>query len=84
MVAVVTAFTRSNWLVGFTDPVVLDAITYYTKLFWIHTGPFNNLTARKFVLNCTPDAFEVMFEEPTITVWPMFWPPGAVSAVSNR
>jgi dipeptidyl-peptidase-3 len=42
-----------------TDPAVLDAITHYTKLFWIHTGPFNNLTARKFVLNCTPDAFAV-------------------------
>ncbi len=42
-----------------TDPAVLDAITHYTKLFWIHTGPFNNLTARKFVLACTPDAFAV-------------------------
>ena len=28
-----------------------------TKLFWINTGPCNNLTARKFVLSCTPDAF---------------------------
>src|SRR5262245_22728122 len=37
-----------------TDAAVLDAITRYTKLFWIHTGPFNNLTARKFVLGCTP------------------------------
>jgi len=42
-----------------TDSAVLDAITHYTKLFWIHTGPFNNLTARKFVLGCTPDAFAV-------------------------
>src|SRR5215831_19795433 len=40
-----------------TDPAALDAITRYTKLFWIHTGPFNNLTARKFVLGCTPEAF---------------------------
>lgn len=38
-----------------TDPAVVEAITRYTKLFWIHTGPFNNLTARKFVLTCTPD-----------------------------
>ena len=30
---------------------MLDAIARYTKLFWIHTGPFNNLTARKFVLD---------------------------------
>jgi dipeptidyl-peptidase-3 len=42
-----------------TDPAVLDAITHYTKLFWIHTGPFNNLTARKFVLACTPDELAV-------------------------
>ena len=35
----------------------LDEITRYTKLFWINSGPYNNLTARKFVLQCTPDAF---------------------------
>ena len=29
----------------------------YTKLFWINTGPYNTLTARKFVLSCTPDEF---------------------------
>ena len=34
-----------------------DEITRYTKLFWINTGPYNNLTARKFVLQCTPEAF---------------------------
>jgi dipeptidyl-peptidase-3 len=39
------------------DPVTLDAIRTYTKLFWINTGPYNNLTARKFVLECTPEAF---------------------------
>ena len=32
-------------------------IERYTKLFWLNTGPYNNLTARKFVLKCTPDAF---------------------------
>jgi len=35
------------------DPAVLAEIRRYTKLFWINTGPFNNLTARKFVLNLT-------------------------------
>src|SRR6266513_5834410 len=35
----------------------LDEVTRYTKLFWINTGPHNNLTARKFVLRCTPAAF---------------------------
>ena len=33
------------------DHEVLAEIRRYTKLFWINTGPFNNLTARKFVLN---------------------------------
>ncbi len=28
----------------------LDEVRRYTKLFWINSGPFNNLTARKFVL----------------------------------
>jgi dipeptidyl-peptidase III len=39
------------------EPTTLDAITRYTKLFWINTGAFNNITARKFVPDCTPDAF---------------------------
>jgi dipeptidyl-peptidase-3 len=38
------------------DPKTLDEIRHYTKLFWINSGPFANLTARKFVLRCTPDA----------------------------
>ncbi len=29
----------------------LEEIRRYTKLFWINTGPYNNLTARKFVLD---------------------------------
>ncbi len=39
------------------DPQTLKEIARYTKLFWINTGPYNNLTARKFVLQCTPEAF---------------------------
>jgi dipeptidyl-peptidase III len=39
------------------DPQTLAEIQRYTKLFWLNTGPFNNLTARKFVLKCSPDAF---------------------------
>jgi dipeptidyl-peptidase III len=35
----------------------LEEIRRYTKLFWINTGPYNNLTARKFVLKTTPAAF---------------------------
>ena len=32
-------------------------ILRYTKLFWVNTGPYNNLTARKFIPGCTPEAF---------------------------
>jgi dipeptidyl-peptidase-3 len=32
------------------DARVLAEIRRYTKLFWINTGPYNNLTARKFIL----------------------------------
>jgi dipeptidyl-peptidase-3 len=39
------------------DPGVLSEIRRYTKLFWINSGPHNNLTARKFVLACAPAAF---------------------------
>lgn len=39
------------------DPQTLSEIQRYTKLFWLNTGPYNNLTARKFVLNCAPEAF---------------------------
>ncbi len=39
------------------DPAVLAEIRRYTKLFWINSGPHNNLTARKFVLGCSPAAF---------------------------
>jgi dipeptidyl-peptidase-3 len=39
------------------DPASLREIQRYTKLFWINNGPYNNLTARKFVLNLAPQAF---------------------------
>jgi dipeptidyl-peptidase-3 len=29
----------------------LKELTRYTKLFWLNAGPYNNLTARKFLLN---------------------------------
>jgi len=38
-------------------PASLKEIQRYTKLFWINNGPYNNLTARKFVLKLTPAAF---------------------------
>ncbi len=42
---------------GHVEPGTLAEIVRYTKLFWLNTGPYNNLTARKFVLRCTPPAF---------------------------
>ena len=38
------------------EPAALQEIQRYTKLFWINNGPYNNLTARKFVLELTPQA----------------------------
>ena len=39
------------------DPVTLAEIQRYTKLFWLNSGPYNNLTARKFVMKIPFDAF---------------------------
>jgi dipeptidyl-peptidase III len=39
------------------DPGTLEEIVRYTKLFWLNSGPHNNLTARKFVMTCAPAAF---------------------------
>ena len=36
------------------DSATLREIQRYTKLFWINNGPYNNLTARKFLLMLTP------------------------------
>jgi len=44
------------------DPQTLGEIQRYTKLFWINTGPYNNLTARKFILKCAPEAFAAAVE----------------------
>ena len=37
-----------------STPATLAEIQRYTKLFWINNGPYNNLTARKFVLSSRP------------------------------
>ena len=38
-------------------PETRSGVRRYTKVFWINSGPYNNLTARKFVLNLPPAAF---------------------------
>jgi dipeptidyl-peptidase-3 len=39
---------------GVAGPVLAE-IRRYAKLFWINSGPYNNLTARKFVLHLEPE-----------------------------
>jgi dipeptidyl-peptidase-3 len=39
------------------EPATLAEITRYTKLFWLHSGPYHQLTARKFVLKLAPADF---------------------------
>ena len=46
------------------DADVFAEIRRYTKLFWINSGPYHNLTARKFVLTCTPDQFKAALGAP--------------------
>jgi len=43
---------------GIEDSVAAE-LERYTKLFWLNSGPYNNITARKFVLNLAPDDFAV-------------------------
>jgi dipeptidyl-peptidase III len=38
------------------DAAVHEEIVRYTKLFWINSGPYNNLTARKFVMALSEQA----------------------------
>jgi dipeptidyl-peptidase III len=44
------------------DASTLEEIWRYPKPFWVNTGPYNNLTARKFVLKTTPGAFAAAAE----------------------
>jgi dipeptidyl-peptidase-3 len=48
------------------DAATLAEVRRYTKLFWINTGPYNNLTARKFVLKCSPEALAVAAEQASL------------------
>jgi len=43
-------------------PVVEQEIRRYTKLFWINSGPYNGLTARKSLLRIEPDAWTAAVE----------------------
>jgi dipeptidyl-peptidase-3 len=45
------------------DAATLAEIRRYTKLFWLNSGPYNTLTARKFVLKCSLDALVAAAEQ---------------------
>jgi dipeptidyl-peptidase-3 len=47
------------------DPATIAELTRYTKLFWINSGPYNNLTARKFVLRLPLEALIAAAERAT-------------------
>jgi len=72
------------------DPVTLTEVQRYTKLFWLNNGPYNNLTARKFVLTCTPEAFataaKVAGADPAAVarLRPMFFDPAVDTIVTNK
>ncbi len=44
------------------DAPTLAEVRRYTKLFWIHSGPHQSHTARKFVLRCSREAFRAATE----------------------
>ena len=79
------------------DEATLAEITRYTKLFWINTGPYNNLTARKCVLNLDRDrlleAAEIavrngarIVDLPLLVdrLAPMFFDPSFETMVTNK
>ena len=72
------------------DAVTLTEVQRYTKLFWLNNGPYNNLTARKFVLACTPDAFAAAAKtagaDPAAVarLQSMFFDPAVDTIVTNK
>src|SRR5437764_6204591 len=71
------------------DPATLAEILNYAKLFWINTGPYNNLTARKFVLQCSPEAFAraaaaAGVADQAARLAPQFFDPGVDPMVTSK
>jgi dipeptidyl-peptidase III len=77
------------------EPATLQAIERYTKLFWINVGPYNNLTARKYVPEFTPEALaaaaaQAIKNGATISLAsvqrlrPMFFDPDVDPIVTNK
>jgi dipeptidyl-peptidase-3 len=72
------------------DPGALREIQRYTKLFWINNGPYNNLTARKFVLNLPPEQFLKAATQAGVSagevqrLQPMFFDPAVDPIATNK
>jgi dipeptidyl-peptidase-3 len=72
------------------DAATLAEVQRYTKLFWLNNGPYNNLTARKFVLTCKPEAFAAAAKtagaDPAAVarLQPMFFDPAVDTIVTNK
>jgi dipeptidyl-peptidase-3 len=72
------------------DAKTLEAVQRYAKLFWLNNGPYNNLTARKFVLTCTPQEFAAAAkaagvpEAEVARLQPMFFDPNVDPIVTNK
>jgi len=72
------------------DAATLAEVQRYTKLFWLNNGPYNNLTARKFVLACKPDAFAAAAKAAgadaaaVARLQPMFFDPAVDPIVTNK
>ena len=69
---------------------VLAEIRRYTKLFWINTGPHNNLTARKFVLALSADQWMAaagaagLSQEVARRLTPLLLDPAVDPVVTNK
>jgi dipeptidyl-peptidase-3 len=60
------------------DPAALAQVQRYAKLFWINNGPYNNITAQKFVMQSTPQAFAAAVKT-AVTNGAVVTPPGGES-----
>ncbi len=45
------------------DPAIYNKILTYTKLYWINNGPYDNITSKKYVLECTEAEFKAAAEQ---------------------
>jgi dipeptidyl-peptidase-3 len=70
------------------DEAAAREIIRYTKLFWINTGPYNNLTARKFALKCSPEALSTAAAVAGVSVpahlHAAFFDPSSEPLVTNK